>query len=824
MRPTFLSNNIKTGYTMYLKSILLPFLMLCLAAGSVQSQTFRAYMNAADESYNKGDYYSAFNYYGIAVEIEPKRTDVIYKLAESARMFEAYALADSAYQRVLGMPDYTDYPMALYWSANMKKSLGQYDAARDQFLQFAAQMDTASPEYAAKAHEQAEHCDWAIARTAAPMVGVDVLPAPGGINTPYSEYGAIQRDDNSLFYTSFSFIDKKDTHNPPRPYMKVLESVGGGPGILYDALNDDKLHTAYLSFNADRTRVYYTLCEYVGVADVICKIYSRPILDDNLLGAPEKLPAPVNMDGYTNTQPAPARDAISGEERLYFASNRPGGKGGMDIWYVVIKEDGTCGELVNVEALNTAEDDMTPFYHEGSQTLYFSSNGRKGLGGLDIYYAARLGSGWAEVQHMGYPINSSYNDVHYSLNELGNEGYFASNRESAQTFEPTSEFCCFDIYRVQTTALPIKVFVFDARTLEPLPGAKVELSEIVAGNPILQRTESDPNGHEYTFNPDIGRNYRIRGSKPGYLPELYELDLSVGLVDAPTEVNLYLKPAYVDLVALTFDSLPGGNDPLAGATVQLFEGGDQVDMQTNELTNRFEFRLDANKTYTIIASKPNYHSDTLVIDLRTMDNPFEVEARLTLLLKGLIEIPPLYLYFDNDQPNPRSYAVKTSVSYGDTYEAYYARKELFTNEYTAVLEGRDRFLAEQRIKAFFDREVRDSYRALVEFSERLEKLLAQGKTIEITITGYASPRASSEYNYKLSKRRVDCVRNHFLRFNNGALTQYMRSGKLKLVEVSKGDREAPPIVSNQLKDERNSIFSPIASNERRVEIVGVIVK
>lgn len=809
---------------MYMKKIFLPFLMLWLAASAVQGQTFKAYMKAADTAFVHQDYYSAFNYYGIAVEIEPKRTDVVYKLAESARLFEAYSLADSAYQRVLGMPDYADYPLALYWSAYMKKNLGDYESARDQFLQFASEMETSNPEYAAKAQEEAERCEWAKARVEQPMSGVEVIQANTGINTPYSEYGAVLKNDNTLYYTSYSFIDEKDKHNPPRPYMKVLESVDGGAGMLYESLNDEKLHTGYLSFNADQTKVYYTLCEYVGTADVRCAIYTRPILDGDLLGAPEKLPAPVNVDGYTNTQPAPATDMITGEERLYFVSDRTGGKGGMDLWYVVMKEDGTCGELVNVEDLNTEEDDMTPFFHNKSQTLYFSSNGRKGLGGLDIFYAARVGQGWGEAQHMGYPINSSYNDVHYTLNEVGSEGYFSSNRESAQSFEPTSEFCCFDIYRVSTTALPIKVFVFDARTLEPIEGAEVRLSQIVDGNPILLRTESNPTGNDYTFTADLGQKYQITGSKAGYLPELYELDMSGAPGDIPTEVNLYLKPAYVDLVALTFDSLPAGNMPLAGTTVQLFDGPDQIDIQTNELTNRFEFRLQPNKIYTIIASKPNYHSDTITIDLSAMDNPFEVEARLTLLLKGLIEIPPLYLYFDNDHPNPRSYAVKTNLTYGDTYEAYYVRKDRFMSEYTAVLEGRDRFLAEQRIKAFFDREVRDSYRSLVEFSERLEKLLAQGKTIEITITGYASPRASSEYNYKLSKRRVDCVRNHFLKFNKEELVPYMKSGALKLVEVSKGDREAPPIVSNQLKDERNSIFSPIASNERRVEIVGVIVK
>ncbi|HHJ49778.1 MAG TPA: hypothetical protein ENJ88_02610, partial [Phaeodactylibacter sp.] len=172
-------------------------------------------------------------------------------------------------------------------------------------------------------------------------------------------------------------------------------------------------------------------------------------------------------------------------------------------------------------------------------------------------------------------------------------------------------------------------------------------------------------------------------------------------------------------------------------------------------------------------------------------------------------------------PDPRTYAKTTTKSYGELFDNYYARKQKYIQEYTKILEGRDRYLAQRRVEAFFDREVRDGYATLRAFAERMYQVLQEGTPVKVTIKGYASPRASTEYNDALTSRRIASVENYLKNFKKGVLKPYFESGQIIVVREPYGDRKANPEVSDRLEDERNSIYSPVASLERRVEIIGV---
>ncbi|MCB0623392.1 MAG: hypothetical protein KDC43_05615, partial [Saprospiraceae bacterium] len=170
-----------------------------------------------------------------------------------------------------------------------------------------------------------------------------------------------------------------------------------------------------------------------------------------------------------------------------------------------------------------------------------------------------------------------------------------------------------------------------------------------------------------------------------------------------------------------------------------------------------------------------------------------------------------------------SYQRTTKLSYGDTYEAYVAKKEEYITKFTQVLEGRNRFLAEQRIKAFFEREVKEGYESLIVFTERMYEYLEEGIPIEVTISGFSSPRASNRYNELLSARRINSLLNHFYSYKGGVLKPYIRSKMLIITEVSLGEEKVPEEVREKLLSERESIYSPIAARERRVEILGVTI-
>ena len=113
------------------------FLMgMIVWASPSNGQTLKQYLKAAAESFYAEDYYSALTYYDIAREIEEEDMEILYKYAESARLFEAYTFADTAYTKVLYSEDGAAYPMASYWSAVVKKQLGYYDDAEMLFQKF----------------------------------------------------------------------------------------------------------------------------------------------------------------------------------------------------------------------------------------------------------------------------------------------------------------------------------------------------------------------------------------------------------------------------------------------------------------------------------------------------------------------------------------------------------------------------------------------------------------------------------------------------------------------------------------------------------------
>ena len=140
---------------------------------------------------------------------------------------------------------------------------------------------------------------------------------------------------------------------------------------------------------------------------------------------PKPLPGKINRNDSWESQPSLSSDG----RVLFFASDRPGGYGGSDIWYSTRKSDGSWNDPVNMGAtINTAKNERSPFLHTDSKTLYFSSNGHDGLGGQDIFYSKMNDKKqWTEPKNIGYPINTENDEVDFFVSLDGKTGYFSSN-------------------------------------------------------------------------------------------------------------------------------------------------------------------------------------------------------------------------------------------------------------------------------------------------------------------------------------------------------------------------------------------------------------
>lgn len=167
---------------------------------------------------------------------------------------------------------------------------------------------------------------------------------------------------------------------------------------------------------------------------------------DNDWQVPQKLSYPVNDENYTNTQPALGKNLRTGSDILYFVSDRPDGKGGLDIWYADYDSKNKCFKEPHDldKGVNTPGNECCPFYDISTSTLYFSSTGRNGLGGYDIYKSTGSRKKFNDAEPMPKPINSSYDDYYFTMFSNHKEGFFTSNRQGAYSMDNGS--CCDDIF------------------------------------------------------------------------------------------------------------------------------------------------------------------------------------------------------------------------------------------------------------------------------------------------------------------------------------------------------------------------------------------
>ncbi len=805
-----------------MKQFIAIIFFVCAFVSAVDGQTARQYIKAADEEMAAGDYYSAMKHYQFAMDIGGEKTDILYKYAEAARLFSSYTFADTAYTKILLSKDSLKYPLARYWLALVKKKIGDYENALfhiNKFIDtYAVQEDST---FLQKAQEEKEHLEWALSEYNKRNPNIYLRRLNDTINTAYSEFAPVV-ENGYLYFSSQQFEREVFKGKPPRHISQVLRKKLDGDSVELLTINNPVKHTGNLVFNANRTRVYFTVCSYVGESvNLRCELYCSNIDANGKFGQPTKLPDGINMKGYTATHPAVGVDPATGLDKLFFVSDRPGGKGGLDIWFATIFKDGTFDAPFNFEVANTSGDEVTPFFHLPSNTLFFSSNGWPSFGGFDFYKTSYIDENWSSPSHIPAPLNSSYDDLYYWTNELQTEGYFSSNRLGSNILEPEFEACCNDLYFFNVQLVNLKALTFDHHR-EPLNGVTVSLMAMSPGAPMVIGQQTNEENNEFNFKIKKGDTYLLTATKPGFLSLTDTIDLSAEFDPDLRDIErkLYLVPDLIDLNIQTFNART--KNPLKDVGVRIAIDGQEVHYERNPTGNNVAFKLERGKLYEVIGTKVAYFSDTIYIDLRNNFSDSELNENLFLKPKEIEDFPPLIIYFDNDYPDPKSWSTETTAVYEDLWKEYMSKKEIFIREAVKARSGQDSFVVANRTRVFFEREVAGGWEALKVFTESVQRILADGEfKIELELQGYASPRASEDYNFNLSQRRASCLRNHFRTWNNGALRPYIENGMLTLEVVAFGEKLAPQFISDRLDDERESIYSVSASFQRKVAIIGV---
>lgn len=798
------------------------FILLIIFSVSYQfsyAQGRKVYEKAAMDAVAAEDYASALGYYEILLEEAGyESVEGYYQAGEAAYNFRLFNRSERYFQWAIDNGGLDAYPKLDYQMGLTKKRLGKYAEAKTSFEKYRAANASSGGALLDKAADQIIACDWAMNLVENPVVDVH-SPFPvvdstfiehldSTVNTPYPDMAPLFRNDK-LYYSSIQDFAGKDIG----PIARILSSENGAMATPESGLGGVETSVAHTTFSQDKNRIYFTICDTIKGNRYQCEIHYRE-RDGEGWGKAERLPKRINKKGTTATQPSIGYDEASGEELMFFASDREGGMGGMDIWCSIIKK-GKVGAPFNVGAVNTAGDDVTPYFHGRKNTLYFSSNGRKSMGGFDIYKSKREGETWSLASHTGYPLNGGYDDIYPSLNEKGDRLYFSSNRPGGFCEETYSEECiCDDIYVAEVPYVDLIVETYNSITKEELTGTVVTLNTM---NVKTSDAIQGPNeaAFKFLYDLDFNHEYGVTGTKTDYTEdgtEFSTFDMESGTIIK----KLYLTPQ-IDVLADTYDRVTGA--PLNGVTVELVAAPTiaTLDSKTHLDNNHYEYGLEFKQRYLLIASKSGYVSDTVEV---FTDNipivPTTLERELRLCKKPFDENPQIVLYFDNDIPKKRrNNHSQTNSNYRETYEGYSSdnKQKEYINAFSTEEE-------KDRVRNFFY-EVNNNFTKLEAFAASLHGYISTPSitdTVVITIKGYASPLAKPAYNKLLTERRIYSVEEYLREYKGGIMTPYMSRVR---VEREPYGEETAKGGSEDRKNKKASIYSIDASQERRVEIIKI---
>ena len=615
------------------------------------------YLKFAEEQYNKGDFYYAKEYYEKALNIDSNSIQILWKYAETLKAYKDYQNAEKAYKQVFEREEALLYPYSLLNLGLMQKQNGHYDEAIETFKRGKKKYlkDKKSYLYTKSARE-VESCLWAKSAMK-DSSKVEFIHLTDKINSKDSEFGHTIQNGKFIFSSlrADSIIEDEEVYSTNYSTNLFESKIVGKSFESSTRINElfvEKLNTGNGTFSLDGKRFYFSLCKNDGY-NYKCKIMVANY-SNGKWSSPDSLGSIINEEGANTTMPNIGE--LDGLETLFFASDRKGTEGGLDIWYSSIKNGNQFSKVKTIKSINSVENEVTPWWDSINKRLYFSSSWHNGFGGNDVLYTNYTNQ-FENPINAGLPVNSPANDIYFFKNV--DTAYITSNRIGVYfSKNPT---CCSDIFAVK---------------------------------PIIKK-----------------------------------------------------------------------------------------EIKTSLETKK----------------------ETLA----------ELNKRL-----------PVTLYFHNDVPDPKSKDTVTKINYLTSYLAYKEMLETYKKEYSSGLNSIKAEEAKEDIESFFIEYVDQGVKDLEQFRDLLYEELQKGSKLKLTIKGFASPLAKTDYNVNLTKRRISSLVNYLSEYENGKFLPYIKGtasngGKIEFSEVPFGEYTANKLTSDNPNDQKNSIYSRSAGIERKIEILSV---
>jgi flagellar motor protein MotB len=494
------------------KTLILIILLCGFAYASCFAQNLHTTSNRALKAYNEGkqaydflDLRNAERFLREAIATDNKFYEAYMVLGEMMTTLRRFQESADFYSKAVHI-DSLFYKPVFFPLANAEMMSGRYADALIHYNVYMLQPGI-SEKNKVLALKSIEDCKFAVDAIKNP-VPFNPESLGDSINTSDDEYWpSITADGQTFMFTRQTSTGRSNPKTQEDFYISHLDHGQWGKAVNAGYPLNTSQNEGAQSLSSDGRYMYFTACERPdGLGS--CDIYYSSF-DGNNWSLPVNLGPPVNTPAW-ESQPS-----ISSNGRmLFFSSNRAGGFGGMDLWYSILSEEGKWSSPVNLgKTINTAGDEMSPFIHFDGKTLYFSSNGRVGMGGHDIYITKMNDdTTWTEPKNLGYPINTFNDELGLIIDASGQNAYYSTKRDEKHG----KDIYSFTLYE---SVRPEPVSYFKGHVYEKGTGkllrAKYELVNLITGH-ILAANFTENNGSFLVCLPP-DNNYGLNVSKEGYL-------------------------------------------------------------------------------------------------------------------------------------------------------------------------------------------------------------------------------------------------------------------------------------------------------------------
>ncbi len=469
----------------------------------------------------------AFDKLQAAIEKDENFAEAYLKLATIYRIRLQDSLQITCYQAVVNRyPNVSRFSNAWFYLGESSFNKGNYEKTLN-YLKKYQELTSKRGRYNGKSSLMINNSNFAIAYKINNFQ-FNPRPLPNIVNQFNQQYfPVLTADQKSLIY-----VKREENEDI---MLSQLDANGNwkNPISISENINSE-YNEGTCSISANGRMLVFTSCMgRKGYGS--CDLYISTKLGN-------KWAIPTNMGEIINSSAWDSQPSLSADGRtLYFVSNRRGGYGNRDIYVTTLNKDDEWAKPTNIgPEINTSFDDISPFIHPNGQRLYFSTNGRLGFGGFDIYFSEKENTDWSKPINFGYPINTHNDEVSMYISSDGSKGYYSHEEQLEDSF--TSILYEIDIppeLQIEHKSSYVYGKIVDSKTKKPLL-ADISLIDLDTNTP-MELVSSDSITGNYLIVLTEGKEYGLFAEAAGYLYKSKNFNLSNQILE-PVEANIELSP------------------------------------------------------------------------------------------------------------------------------------------------------------------------------------------------------------------------------------------------------------------------------------------